>query len=231
MPSIFPCTTSDCPYRARIFKIVYANTGHMHTPLLPKEDQELVKDYLTGNEEAFAELMNRHQNRIFTTVFFIVKDRSMAEDIFQESMIKIIRLINAGKYDEKGKFVSWAVRIARNLAIDYYRKGRRSPQLVRENDEYDIFNTINVFEDNIEDKIIKEENARYVRELIKQIPEKQREVLIMRHYAGMSFKEIADVQGVNINTALGRMRYALINLRKLSGVTKLVSDNEKEVQQ
>ena len=99
--------------------------------------------------------------------------------------------------------------VCRNLAIDYYRKGRRSPQMVRENEEYDIFNTINVFEDNIEDRIIKEENARYVRELIKKIPEKQREVLIMRHYAGMSFKEIAEVQGVNINTALGRMRYAL----------------------
>ncbi len=202
----------------------------MHTPLLPKEDRELVKEYLAGAEGAFAELMNRHQNRIFTTIFFIVKDRPTAEDLFQESMIKIIRLINAGHYDEKGKFVSWAVRIARNLAIDYYRKVRRSPHLVRENDEYDIFNTINVFEENIEEKIIKEENARYVRELIKQIPEKQREVLIMRHYAGMSFKEIADVQGVNINTALGRMRYALINMRKLSGVSKLVTDNEKKVQ-
>lgn len=203
----------------------------MSKPLLPKEDQELVKEYLAGSEGAFAELMKRHQNRIFTTIFFIVKDRAMAEDIFQEAMIKIIRLINDGKYDEKGKFISWAVRIARNLSIDYYRKGRRSPQMVRENAEYDIFNTINVYEENIEDRIIRDENARYVRELIKQIPEKQREVLIMRHYAGMSFKEIADVQGVNINTALGRMRYALINLRKLSGVTQLVSKNEKEVRQ
>ena len=196
----------------------------MHEPLLPKEDQQLVREYLVGNEAAFAELMDRHQNRIFTTVFFIVKDREMAEDIFQEAMIKIIRLINAGKYDEKGKFVSWAVRIARNLAIDYYRKGKRSPQMIRENDEYDIFNGIGKVEENAEDRIIKEENARYVRELIKKIPEKQREVLIMRHYGGLSFKEIADVQGVNINTALGRMRYALINLRKIAGVDTKVSN-------
>lgn len=203
----------------------------MHEPLLPKEDQQLVREYLVGNEAAFAELMDRHQNRIFTTVFFIVKDREMAEDIFQESMIKIIRLINAGKYDEKGKFVSWAVRIARNLAIDYYRKGKRSPQMIRENEEYDIFNGIGKVEENVEDRIIKEENARYVRELIKKIPEKQREVLIMRHYGGLSFKEIADVQGVNINTALGRMRYALINLRKIAGVDTKVSDNEKKVRQ
>ena len=203
----------------------------MHEPLLPKEDQQLVREYLAGNEGAFAKLMDRHQNRIFTTVFFIVKEREMAEDIFQEAMIKIIRLINAGKYDEKGKFVSWAVRIARNLAIDYYRKGKRSPQMIRENDEYDIFNGIGKVEENIEQRIIKDENARYVRELIKQIPEKQREVLIMRHYGGLSFKEIADVQGVNINTALGRMRYALINLRKIAGVDSKVSNNEKKVRQ
>jgi RNA polymerase sigma factor (sigma-70 family) len=190
------------------------------------EDQALVQQYVMGNEDAFAELMNRHQSRIFTTIFFIVKERPLAEDIFQEAMIKIIRLVNAGKYDEKGKFVSWAVRIARNLAIDYYRKDKRSPQLVRENDEYDIFNGIGKTEENIEDRIIKEENARYIRELIKRIPEKQREVLIMRHYAGMSFKEIAEVQGVNINTALGRMRYALINLRKHAGVNTQVRVNE-----
>lgn len=203
----------------------------MYNPLLPKEDQELVNDYLAGSEAAFATLMERHQNRIFTTIFFIVKDRPMAEDIFQETMIKIIRLINDGKYDEKGKFVSWAVRIARNLAIDYYRKDRRSPHMIRENDEYDIFNAIGKVEENIEERIIKEENARYVREMIKQIPEKQREVLIMRHYGGLSFKEIAEVQGVNINTALGRMRYALINLRKLAGVELKATGNEKKVQQ
>ncbi|MEM6270807.1 MAG: sigma-70 family RNA polymerase sigma factor [Bacteroidota bacterium] len=199
---------------------------HKQNPLEHLEDQALVHRYVMGSEDAFAELMNRHQSRIFTTIFFIVKERPLAEDIFQESMIKIIRLINAGKYDEKGKFVSWAVRIARNLAIDYYRKDKRSPQLVRENDEYDIFNGIGKIEETVEDRIIKEENARYIRELIKRIPEKQREVLIMRHYAGMSFKEIAEVQGVNINTALGRMRYALINLRKHAGMNTQVRVNE-----
>lgn len=199
----------------------------MYKPLHKYEDQELVKTYLEGNEAAFGELMNRHQNRIYTTVFFIVKDKALAEDIFQESMIKIVRLINAGKYDEKGKFISWAVRIARNLAIDYYRKDKRSPQMLRETEEFDVFNTITKVEDNIEQKIIKEENAKYIQELIKHIPEKQREVLIMRHYGGMSFKEIAEVQGVNINTALGRMRYALINLRKQAGIEQpTVAKNE-----
>ena len=199
----------------------------MHEPLLPKDDQMLVREYLLGREKAFAQLMNRHQNRIFTTIFFIVKSRPMAEDIFQESMIKIIRLINDGKYDEKGKFVSWAVRIARNLAIDYYRKEKRSPTMVRDTEEFDVFNTFVKVEENIEQRIISEENARYVKDLIKQIPEKQREVLIMRHYGDMSFKDIAEAQGVNINTALGRMRYALINLRKIAGIDLIQKENEK----
>jgi RNA polymerase sigma factor (sigma-70 family) len=202
----------------------------MRKPLIPKEDHELVMEFMGGNEDAFGQLMDRHKSRIFTTIYFIVKDRELAEDIFQETMIKIIRLVQADKYDEKGKFISWAVRIARNLAIDEYRKDRRGPKMLRENEEYDIFNTVGGTEVSVEDKIIHEENAQYVQDLIKQIPEKQREVLIMRHYANMSFKEIADVQGVNINTALGRMRYALIHLRKFVGLeSKMDIRNEEEI--
>lgn len=202
----------------------------MRKPLIPKEDHELVIEFMGGNEDAFGQLMDRHKNRIFTTIFFIVKDRELAEDIFQETMIKIIRLVQADKYDEKGKFISWAVRIARNLAIDEYRKDRRSPKMLRETEEYDVFNVVGGSEESIEEKIIHEENAQYVQNLIKQIPEKQREVLIMRHYANMSFKEIADVQGVNINTALGRMRYALIHLRKFVGLdSRMDVRNEEEI--
>jgi RNA polymerase sigma factor (sigma-70 family) len=202
----------------------------MRKPLIPKEDHELVLEFAAGNEEAFGLLMERHKSRIFTTIFFIVKEREMAEDIFQEAMIKIIRLIQANKYDEKGKFISWAVRIARNLAIDHYRKDRRGPAIQHENEEYDIFNQVGQHEESIEDKIIHEENAQYVRDLIQQIPEKQREVLIMRHYANMSFKEIAEVQGTNINTALGRMRYALLHLRRFVGLdSRMEVKNEEEV--
>jgi RNA polymerase sigma factor (sigma-70 family) len=202
----------------------------MRKPLIPQEDHDLVLEFAAGKEEAFNILMDRHKNRIFTTIFFIVKERELAEDLFQETMIKIIRLIQAEKYDEKGKFISWAVRIARNLAIDCYRKDRRGPAIQHENDAYDIFNQVTQHEESIEDKIIQEESAQYVRDLIKQIPEKQREVLIMRHYANMSFKEIADVQGVNINTALGRMRYALLHLRKFIGVEgRMEVQNEEEI--
>jgi RNA polymerase sigma-70 factor (ECF subfamily) len=178
----------------------------MRNPLSPQEDTELVRAFRGGDGDAFARLMERHQNRIFTTIFLIVRDREQAEDIFQETMIKLIRLIQADQYDEKGKFMAWAVRIARNFAIDEYRRERRGPQMLRENGGYDLS----------------------VRHLIQRIPEKQREVLVMRHYAGMSFQEIAEVQGVSINTALGRMRYALACLRKCAGVGRTMEDRNAE---
>ncbi len=197
----------------------------MRKSFFPKEDHELVKDYASGDEDAFAELMHRHQSRIYTTISLIVKDQDEAEDLFQEAMIKIIRLIQAGKYDEKGKFAPWALKIAKNIAIDHYRRDRRSPEMLRENDHYDVFNTIGKTEDNIEDQIIRDENILYVQNLMSQIPEIQREVLVMRHYAGLSFKEIAEAQGTNINTALGRMRYALMNLRRCAGMDPLILKN------
>ncbi|MFM2375640.1 MAG: hypothetical protein RLZZ165_737 [Bacteroidota bacterium] len=201
----------------------------MRNPLSPQEDTELVRAFRGGDGDAFARLMERHQNRIFTTIFLIVRDREQAEDIFQETMIKLIRLIQADQYDEKGKFMAWAVRIARNFAIDEYRRERRGPQMLRENGGYDLSDTVAYrTELSIEDRIIHQENAAYVRHLIQRIPEKQREVLVMRHYAGMSFQEIAEVQGVSINTALGRMRYALACLRKCAGVGRTMEDRNAE---
>lgn len=199
-------------------------------PLKKAEDRELIKLFMSGNEEAFATLLNRHKSKIFTTIYLIVKDRSVAEDLFQEVMIKVVKMIRSGKYNEEGKFLPWAARIARNLAIDHFRKMQRTP-LQHENDQYDIFNLVTKTDESAEQKIIREENARYVRKLIQKLPEKQREVLIMRHYAEMSFKEIAKLTDVSINTALGRMRYALINLRKMVDDQKRNSVYEEEIRQ
>ena len=157
-----------------------------------------------------------------------MKDRCIAEDLFQDVMIKVVRMIRAGKYNEEGKFLPWVVRIARNLAIDHFRKVQRNP-IQRENEDYDIFNTVQRAEGSSEEKIIREENARYIRGLIQKLPDKQREVLIMRSYADLSFKEIADITDVSINTALGRMRYALLNLKKLSQETGMTTGYETKV--
>lgn len=194
----------------------------MNKPFKDFADRELIKGFIAGNEKYFEILLTRHKSKIFTTIYLITKDRSTAEDLFQEVMIKVVRMIRQGKYNEEGKFLPWAVRIARNLAIDHFRKQQRTP-LQRETEDYDIFSTLRIDEDNVERRIIKDENARYLREMIKRLPEKQKEVLIMRHYGEMSFKEIADMTGVSINTALGRMRYALINLRKMVGENKSTS--------
>lgn len=193
----------------------------MSKPFVNSPDRELVREFIAGNDHAFATLLDRHKSRIFTTIYLIVKDRAVAEDLFQDVMIKVVKMIRAGKYNEEGKFLPWVVRIARNLSIDYFRKEQRTP-LQRENDKFDIFNIIPQQEPSIEQCIIKDENARYVRELIQRLPDKQKEVLIMRHYGELSFKEIAKLTDVSINTALGRMRYALINLRKM------MEDREKK---
>jgi RNA polymerase sigma-70 factor (ECF subfamily) len=173
------------------------------------------KGFMQGNDTCFDVLLCRYKTKVFTTIYLIVKDRSLAEDLFQEVMIKVVRMIREGKYNEEGKFLPWVVRIARNLAIDYFRKAQRNP-MQRETEEFDIFSNLNYAEPSPEDHIISEENVRYIRTLIQALPEKQREVLVMRSYADLSFKEIANLTGVSINTALGRMRYALLNLRRLS---------------
>jgi RNA polymerase sigma-70 factor (ECF subfamily) len=177
-------------------------------------DQELIHQYLNGNEPCLEMLITRHKRKVFTSISLIVHDRYIAEDLFQETFIKVVKTFRSGKYNEEGKFLPWVMRIARNLAIDYFRKTKRMPTITSTDGE-DIFRTINVQEDNREEKIIRNQRDHVVRELIRLLPLEQREVLILRHYAELSFKEIADLTEVSINTALGRMRYALQNMRKL----------------
>lgn len=190
-----------------------------------RSDSELVSLYIAGNEKAFENLVNRHKNRVFTSILLIVKDADVAEDLLQDSFIKAIHTMKSGRYNEEGKFSSWISRIAHNIAIDYFRKEKRNPTLQLE-DNIKAFNSLNYAEDSAEALQIKEETFARLKALIDQLPENQKEVLIMRHYADMSFQEIAEATGVSINTALGRMRYALINLRKkMSTSTKVYDKN------
>ncbi len=176
-------------------------------------DSELLLRYQQGNEGAFEVLVHRHKSRIFTAIYLIVKDRYRAEDLLQETFIKAVNTIKSGRYNEEGKFLPWISRIAHNLAIDAYRKNRRYPEIVLE-DNSRLFNSMNFAEDSAESAQIQQDTQARLRELIKELPPEQKQVLVMRHYMDMSFQEIADRTGVSINTALGRMRYALINLRK-----------------
>lgn len=176
-------------------------------------DSKLISLYKTGNEEAFAELLNRHKSRVFTTIYLIVKDNYVAEDLMQETCIKVINTIKSGKYNEEGKFLPWILRIAHNLAIDYFRRAKRYPTIIME-DGSNVFNTMEFSEESIESKQIVRDTHEKLKMLIQELPPAQKEVLVMRHYMDMSFQEIADATDVSINTALGRMRYALINLRK-----------------
>ena len=177
-------------------------------------DQEYVRRFIAGDHSSLENLVTRHQRKVFSYILLIVKDRHLAEDIFQDTFIKVINTLRSGAYNEEGKFLPWVMRIAHNLIIDHFRKSKRMP-CVENSDEYDLFETLNLFEDTIEDKLIIGQIHADVRHLIEFLPDEQKEVLKMRHYADMSFKEIADKTQVSINTALGRMRYALINLRKL----------------
>ena len=176
-------------------------------------DSELVSLYIRGNEKAFEKLVNRHKSRVYTTIYLIVKDQYIAEDLTQDSFIKAIDTIKSGRYNEEGKFLPWIIRIAHNLAIDYFRRDKRYPNVVFE-DGSNVFNTLDFSEDSVESLQIRQETHEQLREMIQRLPDVQKQVLIMRHYNDMSFQEIADATGVSINTALGRMRYALINLRK-----------------
>lgn len=183
-------------------------------------DQNLVTQYIQGNEACLEMLINRHKDRIFTTIILIVKDSYIAEDLFQETFIKIIKNLKKGKYNEEGKFLPWAIRIARNMAIDYFRKMKRMP-IVTGSDGEDVFRKIKLAVDNHEEQMIRLEKESMVRAVINKLPEEQRQVLILRHYGDLSFKEIAAMTGVSINTALGRMRYALNNMRKMMEHTSL----------
>ena len=180
----------------------------------PFSDQELISQYLDGNERAFEELLNRHRNKIYTSIYLFVKDQSLAEDIFQEVFIKIINTLRSGKYNHEGKFVQWAMRIAYNMCVDQFRRKKRRPQ-VAPTETFDIFDGLHVSDDNMETSMIKSQTHQKIRHLVDSLPPEQREVVILRHYADMSFKEISQLTRVSINTALGRMRYALINIRKM----------------
>jgi len=182
-------------------------------------DQELIGLYIDGQQSALESLIHRHKNRVFAYILMIVKDKELAEDLFQDTFIKVINTFRSGQYKEEGKFIQWVMRIAHNLIIDYFRKSKRIPT-IENNDEYDIFDKVRIPVDSVEEQMITEQIHKDVKKLIDYLPREQKEVLVMRHYADMSFKDIADVTNVSINTALGRMRYALINLRKL------VKDNE-----
>ncbi len=186
-------------------------------------DQELVRLYLEGDEKAFEMLLHRHKRKVWSHVYLMVRDREVTEDLFQEAFIKVVHTLKTGKYNEEGKFLPWVMRIAHNLVIDHFRRNKKMP-LVRSNDEHDVFATQAQPGKNVEQRMVNTQIDADVRKLIDHLPEEQREVVIMRTYLGMSFKEIAEHTGVSINTALGRMRYALINMRKMIRKHEIVLD-------
>lgn len=179
-----------------------------------KTDQELIRLYLSGDEQGLKALIERYKTKIYTSIYLLVKDSYLAEDIFQDTFIKVINTLRSGRYNEEGKFLPWVVRIAHNLVIDHYRKEKRAPIVVN-SEGFDIFDVLNFYDESVETRMIREQSYQDLRRLIQRLPDDQKEVLIMRHYGEMSFKEIAEVTDVSINTALGRMRYALNNLRKM----------------
>jgi RNA polymerase sigma-70 factor (ECF subfamily) len=178
-------------------------------------DNELVQRFITGDQNSLEILIQRHKGRVFSYILLIVKKQELAEDIFQETFIKVIRSLKKGKYTENGKFVSWVLRISHNLIIDHFRKEKLKGTVSNDSLDVDIFNSQKFSEDTIEDQMINTQILSEVKDLIQELPEDQQQVIIMRHYLDLSFKEIAEQTDVSINTALGRMRYALINLRKL----------------
>jgi RNA polymerase sigma-70 factor (ECF subfamily) len=186
-------------------------------------DSELVSLYINGSEEAFKELLLRHKNRVFTTINLIVKDRYLAEDLLQETFIKVIKTIKSGNYNDEGKFLPWVLRIGHNLAIDTFRRSKRYPTVLME-DGSNVFDTLEFAVAPIEDRQVIEDSVNKLKRHIQELPESQKQVLIMRSYLDMSFKEIAEATGVSINTALGRMRYALINLKKKMQENNLAYD-------
>jgi RNA polymerase sigma-70 factor (ECF subfamily) len=194
----------------------------MHTQKL--DDSVLVKNYIDGNERALEILILRHKQRIYSFIYSKVQDRDVTEDIFQDTFIKIINTLKLGKYNEEGKFLPWSMRIAHNLIIDFFRKSNRMPTF-KNTDEFDIFSVLGDPTLNAEKSIIKEQIHSDIRKLVDQLPEDQKEVLKMRIFRDMSFKEISEQTSVSINTALGRMRYALINLRKMIDNNNIILTN------
>jgi RNA polymerase sigma-70 factor (ECF subfamily) len=184
-------------------------------------DQELISLYLNGNHSAFEVLLNRHKDKIYTSIYLFVKDTELAEDIFQEVFIKIVDTLRKEKYNNEGKFLQWAMRISYNMCVDHFRRSKRMTK-ISNTETFDIFSILECKDDHMENSIIKSQIHTKLRTLVDQLPDEQREVVILRHYADMSFKEISQMTRVSINTSLGRMRYALINLRKLVTEAEMV---------
>ena len=185
-------------------------------------DQQLLNSYLSGDKSAISKLIEKHRKRILDYILMMVKDRDVADDVFQETFIKVVRVIDDGRYVDNGKFVSWVMRIAHNQVIDYFRQAKQTNSVSESDAGYDLLNSKNFAEITVEDKMVEEQIAADLRKLIECLPDEQREVVKMRYFSNMSFKEIADFTGVSINTALGRMRYALINLRKIIKEKQLI---------
>lgn len=184
-------------------------------------DSELICSFLSGHQDALTTLVNRHKDRVYTSIYMLVKDEYLAEDIFQDTFLKVIRTIQVSGYQEQGKFLAWLLRVAHNLCMDHFRRVRQFVPVVTEEGE-DLWHILDMKEETPADKIERRQTHESIRALIEQLREDQREVVVMRIYGDLSFKEIADITGVSINTALGRMRYALINLRKMIAQQNLV---------
>ncbi len=177
-------------------------------------DQQLVQLFIDGDSRSLEALINRHKERIFTSIYLLVKDKYLAEDIFQDLFIKVIETLRSGKYNEENKFVYWAMRIGHNLCVDHFRKIKGKP-VIKTSDGMDIFDVIQFEDSNAEEKIMKRQSHDQVMKLVSLLPEEQREIIILRHFADMKFREISQILGCSVNTALGRMRYGLLNLRKM----------------
>ncbi len=183
--------------------------------ILLMSDDELVENYIAGQERCLQVLIDRHRNKIYSYIIMLVKQQELAEDVFQDAFIKVIDNLKKGKYVPNGRFASWVMRIAHNLIIDFYRKQKNLKTVSNDGNDYDLLNSTKFAEDNIEDKMVYSQIMKEVVELMNYLPDNQKEVVKLRHFMGLSFKDIAEETGVSINTALGRMRYALINMRAM----------------
>ena len=177
-------------------------------------DHQLIHQYMAGNSAAFSTLVLRYKTKLYSSIYLLVKDKYLAEDMFQEVFIRVIDKMKKGHYTEEGKFLPWIMRIAHNMCLDHFRKVKRSP-VIRNSEDVDIFDMLNFSVPNAEDRLIASQSHDRVRKMLDMLPEEQREIIIMRHYADLTFKEIAALKDISIYTALGRMRYGLINLRKV----------------
>jgi len=189
------------------------------------DEKELIRSYLSGNHSSLQILIKRHQNRLYSYIFLLVKDKQLADDVFQDTYVKVINTLKQGNYRDEGKFIQWVMRIAHNLVIDHFRKSKKVNFVESQNNDYDVFDTIRLTDPSIEEQLVTNQIHSDVKKLLHYLPDEQKEVIVLRCYAGLSFKDIADQTDVSINTALGRMRYALINLRKLIEERSIVLTN------